>query len=118
MSTTCTETVKKDSVGVVFVINADFDLSGYSELKMVFKKPDGTLITKLTSDGVTAPATDLTITKDGVDKVYLANMYWRYASEVGLLDTKSTWGLHGEYVDGTPKDLPGDKIKFKVVERT
>jgi hypothetical protein len=84
---------------------------------MVFKKPDLTVIEKLSADGVTAPATSLTIDVDGVETTFLANEYWQYASESGLLNVTGLWTVHGEYVDGTPKDLSGDVSPFNVLPR-
>lgn len=114
--------VRENEVGKNFVIDADFDLSGNSELRMIFKKPDGTLITKLKADGVTAPAVPITI-KVGVPPneitlTFEANTYWLYPSEVGLLTPIGNWQLHGEYVDATPKDLSGDPSIFTVLPRT
>lgn len=116
ISVTCA-TVRQDDIGRIFAINAKFDLSGNTELRMVFKKPDGTVVEKLTADGVTAPAVDLTICVDGTDETFLANEYWQYSSEAGLLDTTGVWTIHGEYVDATPKDLSGDVSNFTVIPR-
>lgn len=110
-------TVRENDIGRIFVINADFDLSTNTELRMVFKKPDGTTVEKLKADGVTAPAVDLTVCVDGTDQTFLANEYWQYSSETGLLDQTGVWSIHGEYVDATPKDLSGDVNSFTVLPR-
>lgn len=110
-------TVKQDDVGRIFVVNANFILSGNTELRMVFKKPDGTTVDKLKADGVTAPAVDLTVCVDGTDQTFKANEYFQYSSEAGLLDQTGQWEIHGEYVDATPKDLSGDVSTFTVVPR-
>ena len=109
--------VRKDDIGRIFAINANFDLSSNTELRMVFKKPDLTVVEKLTADGVSAPATPLTIDVGGVETTFLANEYWQYSSESGLLDATGGWSVHGEYVDGTPKDLSGDVSNFEVLPR-
>jgi len=111
--------VKEDEVGKLFVINAAFDLSGNTELNMVFKKPDGTIITKASADGVTAPAVPVTVDVDGVSTVFLANEYFQYPSEVGLLTPAGTsWEVYGVYIDGTPKNFAGDVSLFDVLPRT
>jgi len=112
-----TETVRENDIGRIFVINANFDLSGETELRMVFKKPDGTVVEKLTADGVSAPAIPYTGEIDGVAVTFLANEYWQYPSESGLLTPTGSWSAHGEYVDGTPKDLSGDVSNFTVLPR-
>lgn len=110
--------VKELEIGKLFVINAIFDLSPNTELRMVFVQPDGTVITKLKADGVTAPATPLTVDVDGVETTFAANEYFQYASESGLLTPTGQWKIHGEYVDATPKDFAGDVSDFTVLPRT
>lgn len=115
--------VRENEVGKNFVINADFDLSGNTELRMIFKKPDGTLVTKLKTDGVSAPTVPRTVKvgtpPNEVDVTFEANKYWLYPSEAALLTpVGANWQAHGEYVDGTPKDLSGDPVLFDVLSRT
>lgn len=109
--------VRLDDVGRIFAVNANFDLSANTELRVVFTKPDGSVIEKLKADGVTAPAVDLSICVDGVEQTFLANEYFQYPSEAGLLDAVGVWTIHGEYVDATPKDLSGDVSNFTVLPR-
>ena len=45
--TTATTTVRQDDVGKIMAINANYNLSGNTELRMVFRKPDGTVVEKL-----------------------------------------------------------------------
>jgi len=40
--------IRENEVGKLIVIDANFDLSGFTELKVVLTKPDGTIITKTT----------------------------------------------------------------------
>jgi hypothetical protein len=108
--------VKENEIGKLMVINAGFNMSGNTELRVVFKKPDGTIITKLKADGVTAPATPITVDLDGVETTFNANEYWQYPTESGVLTPSGTgWKIHGEYVDATPKDLCGDTSNFTVL---
>ncbi len=109
-------TVKDGEIGKLIVINAEFDLSGNSELRMVFTKPDGTVVTKLSADGVVAPATPITVDVDGVETTFAANEYWQYPTEGGVMTPAGTgWKVHGEYVDTTPKDFCGDTTTFTVL---
>ncbi len=111
--------VRVDDVGKLFIINAGFDLSGNSDLRMVFKKTDGTVVTKTSTDGVVAPAVPVTVEIDGTETTLAANEYWQYPSEAALLTPAGTgWEVHGEYVDATPKDLAGDIDIFDVLSRT
>lgn len=111
--------VKENEVGKLLVVNAKFDLSGNTELRVVLVKPDGTVVTKLSADGVVAPVVDITVEVDGVETTFLANEYWQYPSEAGVLTPPGTdWKIHGEYVDATPKDFAGDVSNFTVLPRT
>ena len=110
-------TIREDDIGRIFAVNASFDLSGNTELRVVFKKPDGSVVEKLGADGVTAPAVDLVICVNGSVKTFLANEYFQYSAEAGLLNATGQWTIHGEYVDATPKDLSGDVSSFTVLPR-
>lgn len=107
--------VKVGEIGKLLIINADFDLSGNTELRVVLEKPDETLITKLSTDGVTAPAVPVTVVIDGVSQTFAANEYFQYPTESGVIDVAGNWKIHGEYVDGTPKDFCGDTALFSVL---
>ena len=112
-----TATVREDEIGKVMVINANFNLSGNTELRVVFKKPDGTIVEKLKADGVTAPTVPITVCVGDGEETFTANEYFQYSTEAGLLDVTGQWQIHGEYVDGTPKDLSGDVSNFTVLPR-
>lgn len=113
-------TVKENEIGKLLVVNAGFDLTGNTELRVVLVKPDGTtVITKLSADGVVAPAVDIEVEVNKVKKTFLAGQYWQYPSEAGVLTPSGVgWKIHGEYVDGTPKDFAGDVSTFTVLPRT
>lgn len=109
-------TIRENEVGKLLVVNAGFDLSGNTELRVVLETPDETVITKLTADGVTAPAVPWTGLVDGVETTFLANEYWQYPTEAGVMTPDGAgWKIHGEYVDGTPKDFCGDTSTFTVL---
>jgi hypothetical protein len=108
-------TIKAGEIGKLIVINAGFDLSGNTELRVVLVKPDGTVITKVKADGVTAPGTPITVNVDGVEQTFNANEYWQYATEAGVMEPAGDgWQVHGEYVDSTPKDFCGNSTTFTV----
>jgi len=111
-------TIKENDIGKTILINASFDMSGSTDLNIVFKQPDGTLVTKTASDGVTAPATPITVDVDGVETVFAANEYFSYDTEAGLLTPSGEWSLYGVYIDGTPKNFAGDVSLFTVVPRS
>ena len=112
-------TVKENEVGKNLVVGSGgFDLSGFTELRVVLTPPSGVEITKLTADGVTAPAVPITVDVDDVPTTFLANEYWLYPSETGVLTPSSDeWFIRGEYVDGDPTDLAGDNSQFTVFPR-
>jgi hypothetical protein len=77
----------KDDSGKTLRVNASFDMSSYTELSLVFTKPDNTVVTKTTTDGVAigAGVTDPDL------GVLAANQYVEYNLEVGLLDQAGRW---------------------------
>lgn len=110
--------IKENDVGKILAVNADFDLSGNTELSIVLTKPDGSQITKTSADGVTAPTTDTVVSVNGVETTFLANKHWTYASEAGVLTPAGEkWSIYGIYADGTPKDLAGRSAPFTVFAR-
>lgn len=109
--------IKENDIGKVIPVNAKFDLSGNTELSLVFVKPDGTKVTKTSVHGVTAPSVDGTFEVDGVDTKFNADEYWQYTSETGLFDQTGKWFVYGIYEDGTPKNLAGISAQFTVHPR-
>jgi len=107
--------IRENEVGKLIVINANFDLSGFTELHVVLTKPDGTVITKTTADGVTAPAVPITVDVDGVEETFAANEYFQYPTEAGVMTPAGTgWTNHGQYIDATPKSFCGETSIFTV----
>lgn len=112
-------TVKENEIGKLLVVNADFDLSGNTELRVVLVDPLGVVQTKLKADGVSAPTTPITVKVNGVDTTFEANEYFQYPTESGVMTPDGVgWKIHGEYVDATPKDFAGDVSTFDVLPRT
>lgn len=110
--------IKENEVGKAIIANALFDVSGNSELRMVFLTPLGTTVTKTKADGVTAPTVDVVADVDGVDVTFLANEYLQYLTEPGVMTPNGQWKVHAEYADATPKDFSGDVANFNVLPRT
>ncbi len=110
--------IKENDVGKIIIVNAGFDLSSNTELSLVFTKPDGTtVVTKTSADGVTAPATDLTVLIDTVETTLNGNEYFSYPTESGFLTPAGRWSVYGIYTDGTPKDMAGMTAEFTVNSR-
>jgi hypothetical protein len=108
--------VKEGEIGKLLVVNAGFDLSGNTELRVVLTKPDGSVVTKLTADGVSAPSTPITVDVDGVSTTFNADEYFQYPTESGVITPSGAgWKIHGEYVDATPTDFCGDTTTFTVL---
>ena len=104
-------------MGKLIVINADFDMSGNTDLQMVFIKPDCTEVVKDLTDGVVAPAVPITVDVNGVETTFAANEYWQYPTEAGLIDVTGEWEVYGVYIDATPKNFAGNPSKFTVLPR-
>lgn len=105
--------LKVGEIGKTINVNADFDLSGNTDLKLVFTKPDLTTLTVDKAGGVTAPATPYTDPDTG--EVFAANEYWSYNTSSGDIDQAGSWKVNGRYIDATPKDFCGDVATFTVL---
>jgi hypothetical protein len=105
--------LKVGEIGKTINVNADFDLSGNTDLKLVFTKPDLTILTVDKAGGVTAPAVPYTDPDTG--EVFAANEYWSYNTASGDIDQDGPWAVNGRYIDATPKDFCGDTATFTVL---
>lgn len=99
--------IKVGEIGKTIRINAAFDMSGNTNLKLVFTKPDLTTLTVEKAGGVSAPA----VAASGFN----ANEYWEYDTASGDIDQAGTWKVHGVYIDGSPKEFCGDTATFTVL---
>ena len=106
-----------DDIGKLIIVDAEFDMEDNTELRLVFTKPDGTLVEKVKADGVNAPSVDFSQTICGVLVEIPAYTYFQYPTESGFLDQEGLWSVHGEYVDSTPKDFAGTTATFTVLPR-
>lgn len=100
--------------GVVFALNADYDISGFTSLSLTFTKPSTETLTVTDTsspNAVSAPATDLVTDDD----TFTANEYFQYTFKSGDVDEAGTWSVRGTYVDGT-KTLITESVNFVVGE--
>lgn len=104
--------LKVGEYGKTIRVDSDFDLTANTELTLVFTKPDGTILTKVKADGVSAPGVDVT-SPDG--ELFAANEYFEYDFASGDLDQAGRWFVRGEYDDATPKNFIGDTVEFTVM---
>jgi len=106
--------LKVGEIGKLIAVNANYDLSANTDLKLQFTKPDQTTLTVDKAGGVSAPASNLVIDVDGVSETFLANEYFLYATKTGDIDQAGTWTVNGIYIDATPKEFCGDADTFNV----
>jgi hypothetical protein len=106
-------TLRVGEIGKVIRVDTNFDLSANTELTLEFTKPDGTTLTKLTADGVSAPGVNVTDPDTG--DVFTANEYMEYDTISGDLDQAGIWSVEARYTDGTPKFYIGDTDTFSVL---
>lgn len=104
-------TLKVGEVGKTIVVSTEYDMSGYTELSIIFTLPDTSTVTKTTADGVTAPAIPL---DDETLGELPASTYLAYDVEAGLLTAAGSWQLYAKYEDGSPKTFYGDPVEFQV----
>lgn len=106
----------KNDTGKTFRVNAGFDMSSYTELSLVFQKPDGTTVTKTTADGVTLGTT--AVTDDDLGAL-TANEWVYYDLEADFLNQSGRWCVYMKYTNtaSTPDDIfNGAPAKFTVKE--
>ena len=108
--------IKVGEIGKTINVNAAFDMSGNTDLELVFTKPDLSILTVNKAGGVTAPAVPFTDPITGV--TFAANEYWSYNTKSGDIDQDGNWKIHGEYIDATPKEFCGDTALFTVLPCT
>ena len=104
--------LKVGEYGKTIRVDSDFDLTANTELTLVFTKPDGTTLTKVKADGVSAPGVDVT---SPAGELFAANEYFEYDFASGDLDQAGRWFVRGEYDDATPKIFIGDTVEFTVL---
>lgn len=96
--------------GNIIRIDAGQSIAGNTDLEMVFTKPDGiTIITKTSLDGVVVGTVNVTDPDTGIE--FIANEYWEYPTEVGLIDVVGTWNVFGVFINSATSpvtELCGD----------
>jgi len=100
------------------VASGGYDMSSYTELSLIFTKPDGTSVTKTTSDGVVI---GIGLTSDPDLGTVAANEHVTLPIPVGFLDQAGTWCVYLKYTNtGTTPDtvLIGAPTQFTVLDIT
>jgi hypothetical protein len=92
--------------GKIITCATSYDMSGSTELTLVFTKPDKTTLTVTTSNGVSAPGQALGSLS--------ASTYFSYTTAAGDIDIKGTWTVQGTYNDASPKTFISDIATFTV----
>lgn len=105
--------IKATEVGKVINVNASFDLSGNTDLKLKFTSPAGVVLEVDKAGGVSAPAVPFTDPDTG--DIFAANEYWSYATAATDFTESGAWTGAGRYIDATPKDFCGDVFNFTVL---
>ena len=105
--------IKTGEVGKIINVNADFDLSANTDLRLNFTAPSTAVLAVDLAGGVSAPAVDFTDPETG--DVFLANHYWSYATKATDFTESGLWAVHGEYIDATPKLFCGDPDSFTIL---
>ena len=108
--------LKVGEVGKTFRYSTGFDMSAFTELTLIFTKPDGTTLTKNTStvNAVSAPATPLVNDSD-LGNVP-ASTYMAFDSVAADFDQDGIWTVCGIYNDASPKEFHGADATFTVLE--
>ena len=101
-------------VGQFIRVDAAFDLSGNTDLKLMMTKPSGATLTVDKAGGVTAPAVQYTDPETG--QILNANEYWEYPTVALDIDESGLWCLYGVYEDATPKVYNGAPTNFTVLD--
>ena len=98
--------------GKIIRLNAKLNLSNNTDLKLYFTKPDGSVLTKASIDGVTAPPVDY---EDPTLGTFLASEYFEYEFASGDIDQVGQWSVYGEYIENPDKLFCGDPATFTVL---
>jgi hypothetical protein len=88
-------------IGKRLVINANYDLSSYSQLELVITRPDGTTFTR-TNPAVSISASPLVTLDAGT---LAANKYTLYSMQEGDLTVPGEYLVRLSYTDPTPLHL-------------
>ena len=105
--------------GRLFRVASEFDMSAYTELSIMFYKPDGTYVTKTTANGIVLGTVD--VVDEDLGELP-ANHYVEYSIEVGLITATDygDWATQLLYTNtsaAVPDNLYGELVKFTVKER-
>jgi len=101
--------MKLNEVGVIFRFDANFDLSAWTALTLVFTLPDGTQTTRTDPD-VTVGTQDQETSKG----LFLAFQYVQYTIVTGDLSQAGNWECYLIYDSGPNIHLISDTTMFFV----
>jgi len=105
--------VKIGEIGKIIRVNAFFDMSASTDLKLNFTRADGSTLTVDAAAGVTAPAVQIT---DPILGVFEPNEYWEYPTASSDITVLGTYEVNGEYIEDSVKLLIGLKTQFEVIQ--
>ena len=109
--------IKVGEKGQPFYIAADFDMSTFTALNILFTKPDGTqfTVTDLTASPVTAPAVALTnSTAFTPARSVAASQYFKYVSTGTEFDQAGdNWKACGTFFTAA-LELEADEVTFTI----
>lgn len=110
--------IKTTEVGKIFVYGTGFDLSGSTDLDLIFTDPNG-LQSTISNPRVTAPPTPITTSITDCDGnlsqvTFAASTYMQFTTLATDFTVAGDWTVYGKYTDVTPLELFGDKACFTV----
>jgi len=108
-------TIRVSEVGKAFRYSTGFDMSAFTELTLIFTKPDLTQLTKDTgtTNAVSAPA--VALVNDADLGNVPASTYMQFLTVAADFDQAGIWTVCGIYEDATPKTFHGADATFTVL---
>lgn len=103
--------LKLNEFGRQLVVGAGIDISGADSYTLRFTKPDGTIVDKTASLGVSETTVE---DVNGNSITFSANQYVTYTIESGLLDALGKWDIYLLAPEGGVS-VPGDIQSFSVI---
>lgn len=92
------------------IVNANYNLAAYSQLELVFTRPDGSMFIR-TNPAITISASPLVTLDAGT---LAANEYVMYTMQLGDLTVPGDYLVRLSYTDATPMHLVGGGTSFTV----
>lgn len=111
-------TLRVGETGKTLRVNAGFDMSSYTELKLTFTKPDNTTVSYTDATATSLTLGSVAVTDDDLGAL-VANEYVEFEVESGLLDTAGEWCVYLTYTNTTPNPddiFIGQPASFEVYD--